>query len=185
MSNAFDRITQILERGDDKRYGIEKVSQLEHALQCATIAEREGAPSALVTAALLHDIGHLLSPDLVPAALRGKDARHEERGADFLARWFGDEVLRPVRLHVAAKRYLTAWEPDYYKALSDGSRRTLELQGGPFDSQEAAEFLRQPGAEDALSVRRWDERAKVVDAETPPLAHFRRHVEAVLRPSAA
>ena len=146
MSEVFDEIAAVLSRGRDQRYGIEMVSQLEHALQCATIAEREKAPSALITAALLHDVGHLLSPDLVPAALRGEDAHHEQRGADFLGQWFGDEVTQPIRLHVAAKRYLTAWEPDYHQLLSDGSRRTLELQGGPFDPQEAADFLRTPGA---------------------------------------
>lgn len=185
MSDAFEEISDTLSRGSDKRYGIETVSQLEHALQCASLAEQDGAPAALVTAALLHDIGHLLCPDLVPAALRGEDAHHETRGADFLSQWFDDEVLVPVRLHVAAKRYLAAWEPDYFRLLSDGSRRTLELQGGPFDSREAAAFLRQPGAEEALLVRRWDEQAKVVGAETPPLAHFKPQVEAALRPSAA
>ena len=185
MSDAFDQISSILNRGSDKRYGIERVSQLEHALQCATVAEQDKAPAALITAALVHDIGHLLTADLVPAALRGEDAHHEARGADFLGQWFGNDVLQPVRLHVEAKRYLPAWAPNYYQLLSEGSRRTLELQGGPFDPQEAAAFLRKPGAEEALMVRRWDERAKVDGAETPTLAHFRPQVEAALLPSAA
>lgn len=185
MSDTFDQMATILARGSDKRYGIEAVSQLEHALQCATNAERDEASPALVTAALVHDIGHLLTSDLVPAALRGEDAHHEERGASFLSQWFGDDVRQPVRLHVAAKRYLTAWEPDYYHLLSEGSRRTLALQGGPFNPQEAAEFLRTPGAEEALMVRRWDEQAKVGGAETPPLEHFRTQVEVLLQTSAA
>ena len=185
MASRFEEVAAILVRGSDKRYGIETVSQLEHALQCATIAEQEKAPAELVTAALLHDIGHLLSPDLVPAALRGQDAHHQERGADFLRQWFGEEITQPIRLHVAAKRYLTAWEPDYMQLLSQGSRRTLELQGGPFNTQEAAEFLRMPGAEQALAVRRWDDRAKTPGAETLPLDHFRAKVESVMLVSAS
>ena len=183
--DPFERICAILERGRDRRYGVESVSQYEHALQCGALAARESDSNALIVAALLHDIGHLINPDDVDAFIRGEDAEHEKLGADFLTQWFGDEVVAAVRLHVDAKRYLAAWEPDYVKLLSKLSKRTLELQGGPFNSQEAASFLLSPGAEQALMVRRWDERAKAPGVETPPLEDFRGPIQAMLRVSAA
>src|SRR5215471_663892 len=137
-------IEQIFERfdrhgGDD--YGGERVRQLEHALQCAALAEAEGAAPALITAALLHDIGHLIHDLGNGPAARGIDDRHERLGGDYLARWFGDAVTLPVRLHVPAKRYLTATDPGYFATLSPGSVRSLELQGGPFSPAETAGFI--------------------------------------------
>src|SRR5229473_2670347 len=102
-------------------YGGERVRQLEHALQCATLAESEGAEPRLITAALLHDIGHLIHDLGDSPAARGIDDRHELRGREWLARWFGEAVTEPVRLHVNAKRYLTATDPGYFATLSPGS----------------------------------------------------------------
>ena len=182
MEDPVEQICAIFAREGRRRYGMEAVSQLEHALQCATHAEHEGAPPSLIVSSLVHDIGHLLNPDETEAILRGEDAHHEERGAAYLAQWFGEDVTEPVRLHVAAKRYLTARDRDYFQKLSMASRRTLELQGGPFTSDEGAAYLRTSGAEQALMVRRWDEKAKVVGASTPPLDHFRPYMQASLRP---
>lgn len=162
-------------------YGIEPVSQLEHALQCAHLAQSEGAPAPLVSACLLHDLGHLLGEASENPAMREIDDAHQYVVMPFLRPQFPEEVLAPIRLHVDAKRYLCAVEPDYWFGLSDASRRSLELQGGPFSAQEAAQFIAQHHADSAVRLRRWDDRAKVPYASTPDLAHFMRILEACLR----
>lgn len=175
--HPIDRLFQILaERGGEK-YGEGTVNQLEHALQCAMLAEAEGAGAALVTASLLHDIGHMVNPKEEELRCAGRDARHEQTGAAFLAKWFGDDVTGPVRRHVAAKRYLVATEPDYAASLSPASIASLEMQGGAFTADEAASFLAEPHAEAGIRLRRWDEAAKVAAKPTPGLAHFRGAVE--------
>ncbi len=163
-----------------RHYGRERVTQTAHALQCAMLAEKEGAPSALIVAALLHDIGHLTNPDDKAATNRGEDAYHESTGRDYLSQWFGPEVTEPILWHVAAKRYLTATEPDYFASLSQGSVRSLELQGGPFTAERADAFADRPHAAGAIRVRRWDDKAKTPGLETPPLEHFWPHLEACL-----
>ncbi len=179
---AVEKLFGILEKGGGKNYGnAESVTQLRHALQCAANAENAGASAAMITAALLHDIGHLLNPDARAAIKRKEDAGHEISGAAYLEQWFGEDVCGPVRHHVAAKRYLTATEPDYFGRLSKGSIRSLEVQGGPFDDDEATTFVKQSHANDGVQLRRWDEEAKDVDAATPSLEHFRRYVETALR----
>lgn len=177
--DAVDTLFDLLERMGAVRYGSEAVSQLDHALQCAVLAERDGASAFLVVAALLHDIGHLTADD-EGAALKGIDARHEVAGSGYLAGWFGAEVTRPVRLHVDAKRYLCAVEQDYFAGLSPASVRSLALQGGPFAGDEARRFIAQPLAAEAVRLRRWDDGAKVPGAATPPLAHYRPFVEQAL-----
>lgn len=153
-------------------YSGEGVSQAEHALQSGMLAEREGAPSALVTAAFLHDLGHLMNLQGETPSARGIDDRHQYFAIPFLRGLFSAEVLEPIRLHVDAKRALCALEPDYYEALSPDSRRSLTLQGGVFTRAETEAFLARPHADDALRLRRWDDRAKVPGAATPPLEHF-------------
>lgn len=177
---GVDEIFALFDGASGRQYGGECVTQLAHALQCAAAAEREGAAAALIVAALLHDVGHLVH-DLGPRpAARGIDDRHEEGGALWLRRWFGAEVSEPVRLHVAAKRYLCAVEPGYFATLSTASVRSLELQGGRFDAAGAAAFIAEPHAEEAVRLRRWDEAAKEPDLATPDLAHFRPYIEACL-----
>lgn len=176
-----DEICALYEGRGGELYGGEQVTQLAHALQCVASAEAEGASPALIAAALLHDIGHLLHKLGDDAAERGVDDRHQVGGAKWLRRWFGPEVTEPIRLHVDAKRYLCAVEPGYFDTLSPGSVRSLELQGGRFESDGAAEFIAQPHAADAVRLRRWDEAAKVPGLATPDLRHCRRYLEACLR----
>jgi [1-hydroxy-2-(trimethylamino)ethyl]phosphonate dioxygenase len=176
----IDTVFDILRDNGRGNYGEGAVTQLGHALQCALLAERDGAGSALVAAALLHDIGHLVNPDDRAAADRGEDGGHERIGARFLRSWFGEAVALPVELHVAAKRWLTATDPAYAATLSPTSARSLEVQGGPFSAEAAQRFAALPGAADAIRLRRWDEQAKLRGAAVPPLDHFRRHLEACL-----
>ena len=179
--SAADRILEILETSGAAQYGDEAVSQLQHALQCAHLAECSGASDSLVVAALLHDFGHLIHKLGEDAARRGIDDRHEALGRKYLARWFGEDVTAPVGLHVDAKRWLCATDPAYFDTLSPASVRSLELQGGPFTEAGAAAFIAQPYAQDALAVRRWDEQAKDPEAVTPGLGRYRSHIEAAIR----
>lgn len=151
----------------------EPVTQAAHMLQTATLAQRDGAAPELVAAALLHDIGHFTGPVTGHQLMTGTDNRHSDVGADWLAQWFGPEVTEPVRLHVAAKRYLCAVEPGYADALSPASVYTLSVQGGPMRAVQAREFAAGPHAEAACLLRRWDDAAKQPDAPTPTFDHFR------------
>jgi gamma-butyrobetaine dioxygenase len=151
----------------------ESVTEVEHALQAAALAEEAGADESLIAAALLHDVGHLLLRDHVPIreALE-VDHRHEEAGADALEALFGPAVAEPVRLHVAAKRYLCAVEPGYHDRLSPASIRSLAVQGGPMTEAEAETCAARPYAEEAVRVRRWDEEAKVEGRAVPSLDNW-------------
>lgn len=153
-------------------YGSEAVTQLEHALQCATLAEGEGASDLLIAASLMHDLGHLLHNLGENVAHRGVHDRHEYRPIRMLRRHFGEAVLAPIRLHVEAKRYLCAVHPGYFDRLSSASRLSLELQGGACTEKEAERFLAEPFAQDALRLRAWDDRAKVSNQQTPDLPYF-------------
>lgn len=176
-------ISRLLSDRGRARYGAEAVSQLQHALQCATLAEGEDAPPQLVAAALLHDIGHLVADD-EDAAPRGIDMQHEDVAARWLARRFQVGVVEPVRLHVPAKRYLCAVEPGYFESLSFASVRSLALQGGTFESDAAQSFIAQPHAQEAVRLRRWDDLAKDPEAVTPPLEHFLSYLRESLEPVA-
>jgi phosphonate degradation associated HDIG domain protein len=158
----------------------EPVTLREHMLQTAAAAEAEGAPVELVAAALLHDYGHLIHGGPEDAAEHGVDTEHEEVGFRFLAGRFPPEVVEPVRMHVAAKRYLCAVDPAYRGLLSPASLLSLELQGGPMSPDEIAEFEASPHCEAACRLRRWDDAGKAPDADTPPLEHYRAALEAVV-----
>ncbi len=169
-------VAALLEEKGSQQYGLDAVTQLQHALQAATLAEADGGGHALIAAALLHDIGHMVHDLGENPAGGGIDDRHEEVGQRWLARWFGPAVTEPVRMHVAAKRFLCATEPDYFARLSPDSVRSLGLQGGPMSADEAAAFRATPHADAAVRLRRYDEGAKRPDAQTPPVAHFLPYV---------
>ena len=153
-------------------YAGEGVSQQEHALQCGQLAEGAGAAPELVTAAVLHDLGHMLNLQGETPTARGVDDQHQYFAIPFLRGLFPAAVIEPIRLHVDAKRALCALETDYYEALSEDSKRSLTLQGGIFSGEQLAAFQAKPHAEDAMRVRRWDDAAKIPGAATPPLSHF-------------
>ncbi len=150
----------------------ESVRHLDHAMRCATLAERAGSPAWLVTAALTHDIGHLLLSDSAPDEAPTEDRRHEELGANWLVNRFDPRVAQLVRSHVAAKRYLCATQPGYMRSLPVARQRTLALQGGPMCSAEIAQFNEDPLAADALRLRQWDEGSHLVSVDDSRLEHF-------------
>jgi phosphonate degradation associated HDIG domain protein len=162
------------------QYGGEAVSQLEHALQCATLAETAGHGAEFISACLLHDLGHIIHDLEDDIATQGVNDHHEFRAIPVLQKLFPPTVTEPIRLHVAAKRYLCAVEPAYWDNLSDASKRSLELQGGKFSPAAVAAFIQQPHAEAAVALRRLDERAKVPSLVTPNLDHFITYLEAAI-----
>jgi len=182
MNNSLetvDPVSHILEcfrlRGHSG-YGKEVVSQLEHALQAAHAAEQANASPQLIAACLLHDVGHLLHdlPDDAPD--KNIDDEHEQLGAAWLVEYFLPEVVEPIRLHVAAKRYLCAVDSEYFSKLSPPSVQSLELQGGPMSKTQAAHFELHPHFAAAVKLRRFDDQAKTPNLETPPLEHFADHL---------
>lgn len=170
MALTVEQIVRLYRTEGAARYGMEAVSQEQHALQCAALAEEAGAPPPLVAACLLHDLGHLLhAHDAGPA---GRDELHEYRALPFLRGEYPEAVLQPIRLHVAAKRFLCATDPEYFDTLSPASVRSLHLQGGPFTEAEVEDFLSEPHAMDAVALRRWDDLAKSPARMTPGWDHY-------------
>ena len=174
MALTLSEIQSLYERRGGEQYSGEPVTQLQHALQTALLAEQDGADDALVTAALLHDLGHLVLELGETPTLRGVDDRHQVAALPLLRGLFPAPVLAAIGLHVDAKRYLCQTQPGYHEALSADSQRSLALQGGVFDAAQAAAFIARPGARAAVRLRLWDDLAKQADQATPPLEHFLR-----------
>lgn len=168
MADVVALLQEMFESDGAHEYLGEDVTQAVHMLQTGALALDAGAPDHLVVAAVLHDVGHFRAADPMGDA----DNHHDRAGADLLARWFPSTVIEPVRMHVAAKRYLCAVDPGYVALLSPASVHTLARQGGPMDEAERAAFEAAPGWADALAVRRWDDAAKDPDAPVPPFGAF-------------
>jgi phosphonate degradation associated HDIG domain protein len=180
LSSIIDQIFAVFRERGGRDYG-ERISVLEHSLQAARAAEQDDASPTLVAAALLHDYGHLIHDLPEDIADQGIDAMHEQLGADFLAAYFVPEVVEPVRLHVAAKRYLCAVDTAYLAGLSPASARSLALQGGPFDAAEITAFESSPHVADAVRLRRYDDLGKQPGMRTPDLEHYRAALEVALK----
>ena len=174
MSLSIDEIVKLLTDRGTQQYGRESVNQLEHALQCAYLAERGGESSHTVVAALLHDLGHLLvaERDGQEDDDQLTDNLHQFIAIPFLRGLLPEAVLEPIRMHVDAKRCLCVIDQSYWDTLSAASKRSLELQGGAMTFSQAEDFMKQPFAKEAISLRRYDDQAKVPHAQTPPLSHF-------------
>lgn len=176
MSLTIPEIVELLGSRATTWYGQEAVSQLEHALQCAHLAERANEAPETVVAALLHDLGHMLSAERAPVAdqdaLPVKDDLHQFVALPFLRSLFPDAVLEPIKLHVDAKRYLCAVDAGYWTDLSPASKHSLELQGGRYDDAQVRAFEDLTFYAEAVRLRRYDDLAKVPGQVTPPLSHY-------------
>lgn len=171
-ARSVDEVVAQFERWGTSRYD-EEILQLDHALQTAALAQGAGSAESLVAAALLHDVGHLLdTADGDGRRDRTIDQRHEARGAAWLAELFPPAVTAPIALHVRAKRYLVAVDPGYAAILSPGSTASLARQGGSLDAAAVAAFETNPGWEDAVALRRWDDQAKIDGLAVPGLASY-------------
>ena len=168
-----DEIMQLFATKGSSEYGGERVSQMEHALQSAYLARTENAPPNMIVAALLHDVGHLLAD--------APDAAHEEIGHAYVARHFPDAVSEPVRLHVAAKRYLCATDTHYLGHLSPASIESLQRQGGPMTDTELDAFEEETFFNQAVTLRHWDDRAKAENLVVPGLDSYRATIESLVR----
>jgi len=196
---CIDEIMSLFESKGRESYLGEPVSQAEHALQAAGLAQEAGARAPLVAAALLHDIGHLIQAAAnqetssegrlrsldKPSTFNFQpstfvDRRHEEAGAAWLARWFGPEITGPIRLHVPAKRYLCRTDSSYTSGLSGASLRSLEIQGGPMTVAEVEAFERNPYYASAVQLRRWDDQAKVPGATVASVESYREILRSCL-----
>jgi len=168
-----DEVVALFEERGGEYHG-EVVDQRRHALQCATLARASGVDDQLVGAALLHDIGHLVTPDHPDSRsdLAVNDDHHEALGARWVGARFGSDVARPVSLHVIAKRYLCTTDPEYMAALSPASILTQKAQGGLLEPAAVARFEAHPGCADALALRQWDDEAKNPDQETDGIEAF-------------
>jgi len=180
MSLSIPEIEQLLSSRATTWYGQEAVSQLDHALQCAQLAEAAGETESTVVAALLHDMGHIVGTNQPmdkhagegDPAMPAKDDLHQYVALPFLRSLFPDAVLEPIKLHVDAKRYLCAVDAAYWEALSPASKHSLVLQGGAFDAAQVHAFEALPFCQEAVRLRRYDDLAKVPGAPTAGLAHF-------------
>jgi phosphonate degradation associated HDIG domain protein len=172
LAEALDSpeaIVQLMIGHGGESYFGEPVTVLEHCLQTAFFASESGSPDTQIIAALLHDVGHLLHYDGEDAAEQGTDTRHEELADRVLAAHLPAAVTEPIRLHVAAKRYLCFADSAYLDALSPSSVLSLGLQGGPMSSEEANAFLALPFAQEAITLRQWDDEAKIPELVVPDI----------------
>ncbi len=178
METTWQKIEEIFSLYD--RYGQqdyigEPVSQIEHMSQAARLAENQGYDEEVILAAFFHDIGHLFALDSKLENMGGYGVmRHEKIGADYLrALGFPEKMAKLVENHVQAKRYLTFKNPEYFKKLSEASRKTLEYQGGPMSPKEASYFENDELFELSLKMRSWDEQAKDEKVPLPNLDRFK------------
>jgi len=171
MNPSIQAITKLLTVQGQQQYGGEDINQLQHALQCATLAQSQGETPELVIACLLHDLGHLLHPLGDQTTTKNINDNHEYIGSCWLSSLFSQGVTEPIRLHVEAKRYLGI-DSNYLAQLSWSSKHSLLLQGGVFSPEEATVFINKPFAKEAVKLRIFDDKAKIKDLVTPGLSSF-------------
>jgi phosphonate degradation associated HDIG domain protein len=177
--SAFLEIKELFESASAEEYLGENITLVEHMIQCAENAQADGAQDWLIVAALLHDIGHLLIPDAASAQDSGIDMHHDDVGAEWISKRFPNNIVQAVRLHVDAKKYLVATDPDYFNHLSEASQITLDIQGGVFSEAEATEFIQQQYAHEAVLLRKWDDAGKVRGAAKTDISYYEELINEV------
>ncbi len=158
-----NQILDLYQKYGHELYFGENVTQLQHALQSAELAKAKQSDDETILAAFLHDIGHICLEETEPHLWMDSYGAvdHETLGADFLRKiGFSQKVCRLVASHVAAKRYLTSVDQEYYEKLSEASKKTLEFQGGIMTQDEADQFRNDVLFIQFIQLRKWDEEAK-------------------------
>ena len=176
----IDFILELFAKQGSTEYMGEAVTMSQHMEQTAACAVADGAPNSLVIAALLHDIGHFIGEHPIEALENGIDNDHESIGANYLQNHFADSISEPVRLHVAAKRYLCATDPDYFARLSPASVNSLNVQGGPMNATEISTFEANPHHRDAVKLRHYDDDGKIANLTINPVTHYRNRLESLV-----
>lgn len=174
LNEKVNILFSYLKEFGDENYE-EDVTQYEHAMQTAILAKREDASAEMITAALLHDIGHMLADD--PQEVNNptiKNDLHEEIAAEYLSEFFPPAVTEPIRLHVPAKRYLCMTDNTYYEGLSEASKKSFHLQGGEMTHEELLSFESNSFYKEAVQLRKWDDMGKTVGLDLPPINIFAR-----------
>ena len=176
-----NHIEDVFKRRGAESYLGEQVTMAQHMLQTAQCAEQAGADDSQIVAALLHDIGHYKNEIPENVLAKGKNNFHEEAGANFLEDYFPSSVVEPIRQHVAAKRYLCAVKSDYFERLSPASVHTLNLQGGPMNTEEVEEFEKNDYLVQCIQLRYWDEDGKDPERKHPPFSYYRPLIESLVK----
>lgn len=179
-AQTIDFIFDLFARRGAEEYMGEAVSMAQHMEQSAACAFADNAADSLVVAALLHDIGHFIGEHPIEALENGIDNQHEDAGADYLQNCFPLAVTEPIRLHVAAKRYLCATDDEYLARLSDASLNSLNVQGGPMNATEITRFEANPWHQDAVKLRLYDDDGKVAGLSIKPVTAYRATLETLL-----
>jgi phosphonate degradation associated HDIG domain protein len=182
IESVIDEVFSLYERFGHADYIGEPVSQLEHMSQSAQLAILRGSDDEIVLAAFFHDIGHICVMQQTENSMGGYGVKsHEKIGADFIrSKGFPERVAQLIESHVQAKRYLTFKYPEYYKNLSDASRKTLEYQGGKMTADEAERFERADIFEESILMRRWDEEAKEMHVPVMDMQDLKLRAKRVL-----
>lgn len=175
--NALGEVKALFDSAKAEEYLGEDITLVEHMIACAELAKKEKAPSWLVVAALLHDIGHILVPDAATAQDSGIDLHHDKVGAEWIARRFTNNIVQAVRLHVDAKKYLVAKDERYFNRLSEASKKTLAIQGGIFTQKEAEDFIGLPYAREAVQLRMWDDLGKIRGTIKSSISDYAEEIE--------
>lgn len=177
---VVDFILKLFAERGAREYMGEAVSMAQHMEQTAACAIADGAPDTLVISALLHDIGHFIGEHPIDALENGIDNNHEEVGARYLEPYFPEAVTEPIRLHVAAKRYLCATDDGYFGRLSSASVDSLAVQGGPMNATQVAQFEANPHHQAAVKLRLYDDDGKVAGLTINPVTAYRVTLESLL-----
>lgn len=167
------------QRGAEEYMG-ESVSMAQHMEQSAACAVADAAPDDLVIASLLHDIGHFVGDFPIDSLENGIDNYHEEIGARFLEPYYPSSVTEPIRLHVAAKKYLCAVDDHYFENLSPASKQSLQVQGGPMEKTEIDIFKANYHHQAAIKVRLYDDDGKVAGLDIKPVGSYREKLDSLL-----
>lgn len=178
--NQHEKTISVIRRLFDiygnKNYIGEEVSQIEHAIQCALMAENEQFSDEQIVGCFLHDLGHLLEYDLElvlanqPNQIVNSDGQalgvkdHDILCQSYLEDLgFPESITVPIGNHCQAKRYLVSLVPDYYNRLSPASQETFEFQGGSMTLEEMAKFEQGPYFDESVNLRFIDDQGKIKD----------------------